>query len=57
MPSNLSQVSAWLFDLDNTLYSPHSGIFPQIHQRMSLFIMQRFGLTQGEAEKRREDYF
>jgi putative hydrolase of the HAD superfamily len=53
----LSNTAAWLFDLDNTLYSPHSDVFPQIHKRMSLFIMQRFGMNEAQAAKRREDYF
>src|SRR6185436_12787386 len=57
MQNGLSSISTWLFDLDNTLYPANSNVFPQIHQRMSLFIMQRFGMTQAEAEKRREDYF
>jgi putative hydrolase of the HAD superfamily len=52
-----SKTTAWLFDLDNTLYSPHSDVFPQIHKRMSLFIMQRFNMDEAQAAKRREDYF
>ena len=28
----------WLFDLDNTIYSPNTKIFDQIDQRMKLFI-------------------
>lgn len=55
--SGLANISTWLFDLDNTLYSPDSDVFPQIHQRMSQFIMQRFGIDCPAAEKRREDYF
>ena len=32
------QKSTWLFDLDNTLYSPKLGIFSQIDQRMKEFM-------------------
>ncbi|HVY12425.1 MAG TPA: pyrimidine 5'-nucleotidase [Alphaproteobacteria bacterium] len=53
----LAQTRAWIFDLDNTLYSPHSDIFPQIHRRMSEFIMQRFSMDEEAAGKQREDYF
>jgi putative hydrolase of the HAD superfamily len=52
-----SKTTTWLFDLDNTLYSPDSDVFPQIHKRMSLFIMQRFGMDEEQANKRRADYF
>src|ERR1700761_514256 len=57
MPSNLSGITTWLFDLDNTLYSANTDIFPRIHKRMSHFLIERFGLTEAEAEKRRHDYF
>src|ERR1051326_6177647 len=55
--TGLAHISTWIFDLDNTLYSPRSDIFPQIHKRMSLFIMRRFGLDEERASKKREDYF
>jgi putative hydrolase of the HAD superfamily len=54
---SLSNITTWLFDLDNTLYSATSDIFPLIHQRMSEFIMLRLGVDRAEAEKQRADYF
>jgi putative hydrolase of the HAD superfamily len=47
----------WIFDLDNTLYSPHSDVFPQIHQRMSQFLTERLGLSDAQADEMRHDYF
>jgi putative hydrolase of the HAD superfamily len=50
-------IKTWLFDLDNTLYSPASDIFPQIHERMSLYLIRRFGMTAEQASHKREEYF
>lgn len=53
----LAHIDSWLFDLDNTLYSPHSNLFPQIHERMGLYLMQKFGLSEQAAADLRFDYF
>ncbi len=50
-------IQTWLFDLDNTLYSPYSTIFPQIHRKMDEYIMQYFNLPFEAASARRTDYF
>jgi putative hydrolase of the HAD superfamily len=57
MQNLLTDTTCWLFDLDNTLYSPYSNIFPQIHDRMGLYIMQRFGVDAERANAQRYDYF
>ena len=54
---SVSNNSCWLFDLDNTLYSPYSEIFPRIHERMQLYIMDRFGASPEEADHLRFVYF
>jgi putative hydrolase of the HAD superfamily len=55
--ASFSNITGWLFDLDNTLYSPYSNLFPQIHERMQLYIMEFFGRSAGEADTLRYDYF
>ena len=33
MISDFKEIDTWLFDLDNTLYSPDLGIFSQIDKK------------------------
>ena len=42
----------WLFDLDNTLYSPKTGIFSQIDFRMKKFISNKLKISENEAFKK-----
>ena len=35
---DLSNIDSWVFDLDNTLYSPEEEIFSQIDKKMTEFI-------------------
>jgi putative hydrolase of the HAD superfamily len=37
-------IEAWVFDLDNTLYPSDSDLWPKIDERITLFLMNRFGL-------------
>ena len=39
----------WLFDLDNTIYSPSTKIFDQIDKRMKLFISKKLLVSEDEA--------
>ena len=39
--------NTWLFDLDNTLYSPQIGIFSQIDLKMKEFISDKLQITQN----------
>lgn len=52
-----SHVQTWVFDLDNTLYPPHMGLFDQIDRRMTAYIMQALGLERAEANRLRHDYW
>lgn len=36
---DFSHVDTWVFDLDDTLYPPHTRLFDQIEQRMVRFVM------------------
>ncbi len=38
-----------LFDMDNTLYSPLSGVIPEINRRVTLFVAGFFGVSEEEA--------
>jgi len=39
-----SGVDTWVFDLDNTLYPPHSDLWPKIDMRITQFMCDLFGL-------------
>jgi putative hydrolase of the HAD superfamily len=53
----LGHVEAWVFDLDNTLYSAASSLFPQIDVRMRQFIAERLGLPLDEAFALQKRYY
>jgi putative hydrolase of the HAD superfamily len=45
------------FDLDDTLYSPDSGVWDAIGERINLFMIERVGLKPSEVGELREEYF
>ena len=45
-----------VFDLDNTLYPPSSGLWSAIGQRISLFMVERLGMRPEEVAERRKGY-
>ena len=54
---NLSDIKNWVFDLDNTLYSPEEDIFSQIDKRMTEFIISKFNVNEEEAFNLQKKYF
>ena len=54
---NLSNIKNWVFDLDNTLYSPEEDIFSQIDKRMTEFIVSKFNVNEEEAFNIQKKYF
>ncbi len=52
-----SHVSAWVFDLDNTLYPPTARLFDQIEIRMTQYVMDALGVGQAEADRLRRQYW
>lgn len=56
-PADLSAVTVWIFDLDNTLYPASSNLFSQVDRRMTAFIADRFGLPHDEARAMQKRYF
>lgn len=46
----------WIFDLDNTLYSPASGLFDAIDRRINRYLQVFLELDSEEAERLRKEY-
>jgi putative hydrolase of the HAD superfamily len=50
-------VTAWVFDLDNTLYPPDSGLWREIEQRITLFLIEHLGLDGASARELQRYYY
>ena len=50
-------ITTWVFDLDNTLYPPDSGIWPKINERITLFLSELFGLDGLSARALHQHYY
>lgn len=46
-----------LFDLDETLYPPNTGLWPVLGGRMNTYIHAKLGIPEDEVEDLRESYF
>lgn len=58
MPAEyFTEVRAWVFDLDNTLYPPEMRLFDQIEKRMVSYVMETLGVTRDEANHLRHSYW
>ncbi|GGF58112.1 pyrimidine 5'-nucleotidase [Mameliella alba] len=55
--NRFAHVRAWVFDLDNTLYSPAVRLFDQIEARMNSYVMRVTGAARDEAAQLRRDYW
>ncbi len=53
----LRAADTWIFDLDNTLYAPGSGLFTQIRRRMNTFIMGALDVDETTAAAVRHRFF
>jgi putative hydrolase of the HAD superfamily len=56
MTPDLSHVTTWLFDLDDTLYPAESGLMAEIERRMTDFVMEATGLAADQAYRLQKDY-
>ncbi len=54
---HFTHVTAWVFDLDNTLYPPKARLFDQIEVRMTQFVMDALGVDQARANHLRRHYW
>lgn len=55
LPARFREIRTWVFDLDNTLYPPSSGLLDQVNVLMSEFIQQHLGVGEAEAVEIRQD--
>jgi putative hydrolase of the HAD superfamily len=46
---DLTHITTWIFDLDNTLYPPGSEFMALMEDRMTEFVVRETGLAKGEA--------
>ena len=54
---HFTHVTAWVFDLDNTLYPPKARLFDQIEVRMTQFVMDALGVERARANHLRSHYW
>ncbi len=47
----------WLFDLDDTLHDATNASMPQIRDAMSAYMVEHLGLSEAEAQARRQLYW
>lgn len=52
----MRSVTEWLFDLDNTLYPPESGLFGRVDARINEFLATHLGLGATAADALRRRY-
>jgi putative hydrolase of the HAD superfamily len=52
-----AHVTAWVFDLDNTLYDPGVRLFDQIDARITAYVMRVTGAARAEADRMRRHYW
>ena len=50
------QIETWVFDLDNTLYPHEARVWPQVDERITLYIMNLFGLD-GMSARALQKFF
>ncbi len=50
-------VDTWVFDLDNTLYPPHSDLWPRIDARITAYMIALFGLDGQSARALQKHYY
>ena len=55
--ARFAHVDTWVFDLDNTLYPPGSEMWPQIDNRITLYLMHLFGLDGLSARALQKYYY
>ncbi len=54
---HFSQIRAWVFDLDNTLYPPEAALFDQIEVKMTNWVMSAIGVSRVTADRLRREYW
>ena len=57
LQADFAGVNAWIFDLDNTLYSPDLRLFSQIEARMTAYVQRLLDVDAAEADRLRAHYW
>lgn len=57
LQADFAGVDAWIFDLDNTLYSPDLRLFSQIEARMTAYVQRLLDVDAAEADRLRAHYW
>jgi putative hydrolase of the HAD superfamily len=52
-----ADIRSWVFDLDDTLYPSHSGVFGQVSQRILLYLQRFLAISPEAAALVRADYY
>lgn len=55
--AHFGHVTTWVFDLDNTLYPSDSGIWQMVHERITLFLFELFGIDWQSAQALHAHYY
>jgi putative hydrolase of the HAD superfamily len=56
IPTDLTHIDTWLFDLDNTLYPAESGFMGEIEKRMTAYVQKVTGLQRDDAYRLQKEY-
>jgi putative hydrolase of the HAD superfamily len=54
---DFDDVNVWIFDLDNTLYPHECQLWPQVDQRITLFLVEMFGIDGMSARALQKYYY
>ncbi len=57
LATKFGRVTAWIFDLDNTLYPPDSALWPAIEERITHFLVRHSGLDAASARALQRYYY
>jgi putative hydrolase of the HAD superfamily len=57
MDPRFAHISDWIFDLDNCLYPPSTGLFRLIDERMGAYIQRLLGCDPAEAKRVQKAHF
>ena len=52
-----SHVDTWVFDLDNTLYPSDARVWPQVDERITLYVMRLYGLDAISARALQKHFY
>jgi putative hydrolase of the HAD superfamily len=56
-PRGFGQVETWVFDLDNTLYPHHVGLWRQVDDKIRTYVANFLGVSKDRAFEIQKDYY